>query len=338
MAALGPVRVRSRPSREVVAGRRRLPLIVGALGTYYLLAASIVAAFLWWPVHHLVAGQVDLPRLIGSLVLAVAVAARLILPPRRATQATPRSLVGSRDALWLHRLIDDACKALHLDVDLEVHLVNGFNAAVSAAPRGLLPGRRRLPRVVLRIGYGTLHVLTRTQLQAVIVHELAHVRAGDHRTAVFMGHVQRSFQRAAMTANRAEPTGVFAALGGWFGRRLAAVARAQEEAADSAARLVVGPRHLAGALRRLETAEALFVVFLLQTGTAISSDAASPQPYQRFACWLRKQRRGGDQPELGVRVFRAPPHVLDSHPPTVGRAAQTTSGSYSHDDDPGWRR
>lgn len=196
--------------------------------------------------------------------LGVMALGQLWLSERLALRAVHAQVVSARDAPGLHALVERL--AIQADVPMprlavsELPIANAF--AIGRSPK----------HATVCVTAGLLKLLERNELEAVLAHEIAHIRNRDVALMTL----------ASFFASLAALVGQFAAFGGLAGRQrdggpalivvllvsiavyflsyflMLALSRYREFAADRGAALFTGrPSALASALRRLESAATL---------------------------------------------------------------------------------
>jgi heat shock protein HtpX len=195
------------------------------------------------------------------VLLAVMALGQLLLSERLALRAMHARVVSAQDAPGLHALVERL--AIQADVPMPRVAISDI-----AAPNAFAMGRSPKHATVC-VTTGLLHTLERNELEAVLAHELGHVKNRDVALMTM----------ASFFASLAALVGQVAAFSGLGGRDrdngpglmvillvsvavyfisyflMLALSRYREFAADRSAALFTGrPSALAAALRRLENA------------------------------------------------------------------------------------
>jgi heat shock protein HtpX len=254
---------------------------------YVLLGGVIVAAG---------GGLVVMVALLGVMALG-----QLLLSERLALRAMHARVVSAQDAPGLHALVERL--AIQADVPMPRVAISDL-----PVPNAFAMGRSRKHATVC-VTTGLLHRLERSELEAVLAHEIGHIRNRDVALMTM----------ASFFASLAALVGQIAAFGGLGGRErdsgpgiavilvvsiavyvisyflMLALSRYREFAADRSAALFTGrPSALASALRRLEAApqqdlraatsmQAFFIVPPRATGALSRLLATHPPTEERIA-------------------------------------------------------
>ncbi|WP_254764054.1 M48 family metalloprotease [Natrinema marinum] len=203
------------------------------------------------------------------------------------------------------------------------------------APEALAVGFR--PETVhLVLSLGTIDALDEQQLEAVVAHELAHVRNRDTMVVTF---VSLPVVLASGLRSRIErvddpgvagvvilPLGILSNVVWVVGRTLTArFSRARERAADRAAAEATGsPAALASALERLDREIADTPTSDLREASGVSSLSVLPlEPSELEKVMLGPE--GDTEPSywwLRKRLHRLERYLFETHPPTADRIEQ----------------
>jgi len=194
----------------------------------------------------------------------------------------------------------------------EVYVLPEVNAWVADI------GRRR----VLAVGLPLLHVLTVTQLRAVLAHEFGHYSGGDTRLGGFLYGARRGIGQAVseLSERRHLLRHPFRWYGNAFLRLTFALSRRQEFEADRMAAEVAGRDALIGGLEQVQRAALVYpqywhgeAVPVLQEGYRVPLG----EGFERFlrtpgvTTWLQTHL------SQDVHLGRADPY--DTHPPMAER-------------------
>jgi heat shock protein HtpX len=262
---------------------------------YVLLGGVIIAAG---------GGLVVMVALLGAMALG-----QLWLSERLALRAMHARVVSAQDAPGLHALVERL--AIQADVPMPRIAISDL-----PAPNAFAMGRSPKHATVC-VTTGLLHLLERNELEAVLAHEIGHIRNRDVALMTM----------ASFFASLAALVGQVAAFGGLGGRDrdsgpalavillvsiavyvisyflMLALSRYREYAADRSAALFTGrPSALASALRRLESApqqdlrqvasmQAFFIVPPRAAGALSRLFATHPPTEERIARLAQMESR-----------------------------------------------
>jgi len=211
-------------------------MVVAAIGTPALVFASVAAIVLLAPL-----------KVIGGVGLAAAIGIGAALRDRRDRPAAVP--VTAQQEPELHAIVDRLCVVADLP---EPEIVVEPERQANSWLVGLSRGRARL-----HVTRGLLDLLTPSELEAVVAHELSHL---VNRDALVMtavggpGAVLEGGGRRLMRGGWFLMIGGFVSLGiGWLSRLgTQALSRHRELAADAGSAALTGhPAALASALRRI---------------------------------------------------------------------------------------
>ncbi|HEX4717016.1 MAG TPA: zinc metalloprotease HtpX [Thermoleophilaceae bacterium] len=266
----------------------RMLITLSLLGLLYVLLGGVIVAA--------GGGLVVMVALLGVMALG-----QLLLSERLALRAMHARVVSAQDAPGLHALVERL--AIQADVPMPRVAISDL-----PVPNAFAMGRSRKHATVC-VTTGLLHRLERSELEAVLAHEIGHIRNRDVALMTM----------ASFFASLAALVGQIAAFGGLGGRErdsgpgiavilvvsiavyvisyflMLALSRYREFAADRSAALFTGrPSALASALRRLEAApqqdlraatsmQAFFIVPPRATGALSRLLATHPPTEERIA-------------------------------------------------------
>jgi heat shock protein HtpX len=249
-------------------------------------------------------GLVVMVALLGAMALG-----QLWLSERLALRAMHARVVSAQDAPGLHALVERL--AIQADVPMPRIAISDL-----PAPNAFAMGRSPKHATVC-VTTGLLHLLERNELEAVLAHEIGHIRNRDVALMTM----------ASFFASLAALVGQVAAFGGLGGRDrdsgpalavillvsiavyvisyflMLALSRYREYAADRSAALFTGrPSALASALRRLESApqqdlrqvasmQAFFIVPPRAAGALSRLFATHPPTEERIARLAQMESR-----------------------------------------------
>ena len=166
--------------------------------------------------------------------------------PRRNVFEAPGPRLTAATQPQLFRELNRVASATQQRMPDEIYLLPEVNAWVADI------GRRR----VLAIGLPLLHVLTVTQLRAVLAHEFGHYSGGDTHLGGFLYGARRGIGQAV--SELSERRHLMRHLFGWYGqaflRLTFALSRRQEFEADRMAAEVAGRDALIGGLKQVQRA------------------------------------------------------------------------------------
>jgi Zn-dependent protease with chaperone function len=266
-----------------------LIIIEGQLYIAGILAAFVAElAFLFWglwsrrPVIGLVAVFVTVP-LIRTTVSAIRACFFRIDAPEGLR------LTGSESGA-LYDLVEEIRRAIDAQPVDSITITGGFNAAAVVYSS---PWRFRRRRTLV-LGLPVLTTLSKTELRAVVAHELAHFSSAYDGYAAWVYRIRRSWLalRTALDRRLATPVYVYWLMN-WYVPRLdaasAGVARRHELVADTVAANVAGSRAAADALVVFESG-ARFAddSHWPQIQISHETDAEPPRPYARMLTWTAR--------------------------------------------------
>ena len=233
------------PSRPLA-----LALVAGAYLIPLLLAAALLAApLLEWRAGHL--------SILGIVVGLLGVAILIAVIPRPAPEPTGPDLTPARQPV-LFRLIDEAAGAL--GVEPFDRVVADLGPTVRTCVVGVVRRRR-----FLVIGLPLAAMLTRQELLALVARELAHARGPRRRvnaaTLTALDGLERTVEGLRGDWFTAVPARVLAWYAGIVERRVPALRRERELAADLAAAEVAGIEGTAGMLRAATCVEEAYLPY-----------------------------------------------------------------------------
>ncbi len=306
------------------AGYRRRLLLVGALG-YAAIGGMVTAAVAGATYCGFLAATVGLDD--GGFVAFILLVALsgILLRSIFVRQQRPEGVPLARaDAPRLYEWIDELAPRLHAPRVHRVLLSHDFNAAVMQ--------RGRTNELV--VGLPLLCVLTATQLQGVIAHELGHLSTGDGRLSAWIYYLRLRWER--VRERLADPPArwllapIIHGYLPWFDVWSFVQARAQERLADRGEVAVVGGQTAARTHAKLALVTNWYVHrFLpdlveaaLDEGGRLTDQASRtlaalqvPVPARRLEWWLAEARR-------------VPADDEDTHPPT-GERMETAAPGYT---------
>ena len=286
-------------------------LVAAALTAgFYGLAGIVVVILVAIPVAT-VAFLHGLPvRILLYCAIGAGIVIWSVMPRRERFLAPGPPLLASEQARLFDLLNSVAMRAGERPPD-EVYAVADVNAGVSDH------GRRR----VMVLGLPLIQVLTVSELEAAVAHELGHYAGGDTRQA-WVYRTREKIARALTTLR-----------GGWRLLRLPfvlyarlfmyvtqAASRRQEYAADRLAARIVGAQPVASMLRSATAASAGFRNYWSQEFLPVLNAGYRPPFMEGFGVFLANPSvHEALESALDRLLAEAPSHPYDSHPPVALR-------------------
>jgi heat shock protein HtpX len=239
---------------QIRANRFRSVVLIGGFAAIVLILAALLAAAL-----NVWVGAFTLAGALIYAVFGIASSRGMVAAMTGAQQLPPEQMKP------IQRLVDNVAIAAGLTVTPEVRIVD--DPAPNAFATGLTPGKS-----FIGITTGLLATMPKRELEAVIAHEISHVRNRDTRlmtlAVVFAGVIALIANIAFRTMafgggdrgrNRGGPIVIVLAIVGFLLAPIAAgllkmaLSRRREYLADAtAAEILNDPEAVAMALRRLE--------------------------------------------------------------------------------------
>ncbi|WP_161790087.1 M48 family metallopeptidase, partial [Streptacidiphilus carbonis] len=220
--------------------------------------------------------------------------------------------------LWQH--VERAAKSTAIRPPAEIWLVDRPEAALQQGSwlLGLIPGRRRLV-----LGLPLLHVLTCSELDAVIAHELGHFGLVHRNRTSLRQVLPRGSSQDPRTGQWLN--GVFASYARFCLRITQDTAQHQEQAADAAAARLAGPEAMIGALRAtapLAQAHRRYLGDYRDLGWNLDLVPSADLVYPGFQTFLRTDSWQQECAQLSVAPQRQKQPRYDPHPPLPERIEQ----------------
>jgi heat shock protein HtpX len=286
---------------QIRSNRLRSAIVVFGFVVLLLILAGLVGAFL------------DVSFGVAALVIAAIYALVAVVRSRSmVARMTGAHEVDEAEIRPLRRLVENVSIAAGLPVTPEVRIVN--DAAPNAFAAGLRPERS-----YVGVTTGLLEAMPKRELEAVLAHEVAHIRHRDTylmtMAVVFAGVIALIADigfRAIAYGGRSRKGGAIVLVAAIVGFVLApyaalllrmSLSRRREFLADAgAAEILNDPEAMALALRRLE----------LDTTTIRYADASTAH------LWVESPTDRVDSSRPGVLALT---RWFDTHPPIPARIA-----------------
>ena len=303
---------------------KRAALVLALWLGFWLLALGLVAGLLWIPVAQTAyRGSLQFSGVLAGLAgLTLAWSLR---PRRRDTTGDKTTPPLSREsAAPLYAMVERIGAGLGINAPVNIHLVGQSTAFISS--KRTWYGKVRSLEVGL--GLPLLGTMSEAELGSVIAHEFGHFVAGDlslgpwvYRTRIAIARTVTDLDDSMFFLDL-----LFKAYGKLFLRLSASVSRAQEFAADSAARQVFGARDTANALKKVHLLAPVWAAYFeLELVPALCHGARLPIFEGFRQCRASVNRRA----EVQAAIRQGEAHTVseyDTHPGLDERLAALSAG------------
>ncbi|MCA9596828.1 MAG: M48 family metalloprotease [Myxococcales bacterium] len=282
---------------------------------FYLLAFAMVLFLSWLAYIQFVLERGNLMIAFFGVTTAGVIAWSLL--PRGERFRPPGPLLSPEKHPELFSMIREVARATGGEMPSEVYLVPGVNAFVTR--RGGVLGL--FDRPVMGLGLPLLALLTVSQLQAVLAHELGHFHAGDTRLGPWIYALRAAIGRTIIgLAKRGFIRKPFEWYGMMFLRVTRGISRYQELAADRLAARAVGAPHLMSALKTVHAGSVAYQTFHRDEYEQILQAGYRAPLAEGFGAYFRAEQERGALDDVVAEEIEFPlRHVLDTHPPLVER-------------------
>lgn len=199
-----------------------------------------------------------------------------------------------------------------------VLVVDEVNAAVVQRPAFGLVG---WPRNYLLLGLPLLECLAPSEALAVVAHEYGHLAGAHGRFSAFIYRLRHTWSTAQAYLDHFQGwlARLVSPLVRWYAPYFNAytfvLARTDEYRADAASAQLVGPRHAAHALKRVNLIAPHYQAFMQQAYARADEEAAPPSDLLQR--WADLGRAGGEEAETRRWLDEAldrQGHFTDTHP------------------------
>lgn len=212
-----------------------------------------------------------------------------------------------------------------------VLVVDGVNAAVVQRPALGVVG---WPRNHLLLGLPLLEGLSPVEALAVVGHEYGHLAGSHGQFSAFIYRLRHTWSTVEQFTGRIQGWlgRLVAPLVGWYAPYFNAytfvLARADEYQADAASAALVGPAHVAHALKRVKLLTSSHQRFMQQALDRMDHDAAPPADLlQRWALQAGEAPAPADARRWLDDALDHEAHFTDSHPTLRARLSALLSSA-----------
>jgi Zn-dependent protease with chaperone function len=285
---------------------------------FYVLAALVIVILVSLPLlEYAAVHRVTLQLVAFSLGSAWAIAWGVAPRFDHFPAPGPRLLPDAQPRLFelLNRLARETGQPMPDDV----YLVLDVNAFV--AQRGGVMGFGSRP--VMGLGLPLLQVLSVSELEAVIAHELGHYAGSDTKLAPWVYKTRLAIGRTVASVRNSAVRKPFEWYGKLFLWLTHAVSRSQELSADALAAKIAGARALVSSLRHLEGAAPTYRFFWESHFGPLLQAGYRPPLAEGFARFIGAPAIAKRMEEIPLEIAEsgkpADPH--DTHPSLAEREA-----------------
>lgn len=330
-SAAAPGRYRAKVAALAVLGFVLLALLFAGVGFGLLVLVGLATGLAF-------SGGAALPWLVklGKLLLLLAlplwflvhtgVRALCVRLPRPEGREITRA-----QAPALFEALEDMRRRLKGPRVHHVLVVDGVNAAVVQRPALGMVG---WPRNHLLLGLPLLEGLSPAEALAVVGHEYGHLAGSHGQFSAFIYRLRRTWSAVEQLTGRIQGGlgRLVAPLVGWYAPYFNAytfvLARADEYQADAASAALVGPAHVAHALKRVKLLTSSHQRFMQQAFDRTDHDAAPPADLlQRWALQAGEAPAPADARRWLDDALDHEAHFTDSHPTLRARLSALACGT-----------
>lgn len=286
---------------------RRILLASGLFVGFYIIVGIFVGALLAVPIWIFVRRGYIEPYSMVFVLFALAIL-RALFARRLPSEPLPGIPITVDEAPGLFQLLGAVARQMDQPFPSEVRLLNEANAFVSYDVRGLGIRRQR----IIGIGLPLVDALSRTELSAVVAHELAHYAARHD----VVGPWNYLTQRAIGGTLRELGTSPLQFSLLWYERLVhrlhASASRESELVADAMAARIYGIEAMTAAVRRSETLRDAHFWYFNVTIRHLTRSGVVPLLVEGFRTHLRNTAT--DSEAWAIILGQAQTEILDSHP------------------------